>query len=165
MVQAYQDNLQVHDLGVDISASIQFLLSHSGHVTFEQWEILKQIGRQYDGDEVVPPAVPFEAVVYDANFSMADELQAQIMAVRAIRDRIMTADGQLSSEISTREAKEVVSSGSTLLGSLMKFHEKVVNMERLRLLESSVVEVLGEQDEEIKDMVLHKLEEKLQNLE
>lgn len=152
----YQDNLQTSNLQGDIDDAVEFLRQHVGFVTKEQWDLLQVIGRRYRMD--------VEAVAYDANFSLADEVQAQIQAVRAIRDRIMTPDGQLSQDITTREAKEVVSSGSTLLTSLMKFHEKVVNMERMRLLETSVIEALEEADQELKALVLAKMEEKLANL-
>lgn len=152
----YQDNLQTHNLQGDIDEAVEFLRQHAGFVTKDQWDRLAGIGK------ALTPAT--EVVLYDANFSLADEVQAQIQAVRAIRDRIMTPNGQLSKDITTREAKEVVSSGSTLLTSLMKFHEKVVNMERIRMLETSVIEALEEADQEIKSLVLTKMEEKLANL-
>ena len=154
----YQDNIEQHNLQEDIDDAIEFLRQHAMHIALPQWEQLKGLGKRFESKVVSPE------VIYDANFSMADELQSQIQAVRAVRERIMTRDGQLMSDITTREAKEVISSGSTLLGTLMKFHEKIQNMERLRLLETAVVEVLEETSEEVKEQVLVKMEEKLANL-
>lgn len=154
----YQDSLETHNLLEDLQSSVDFLLQNVMFLERRQWDRLKRIGEKFE------PAKARQEVVYDASFSLAEELQAQITAVRAVRDRIMTKEGHLSEDITTREAKEVISSGSTLMSSLMKFHEKVVNMERLRLLETSVVEALEEVDGEVRERVLGKMEEKLANL-
>lgn len=140
----------------DLEQSVEFIVSLSHKVSEEQWNRLYRcLAHRFETSRSETE------VVYDANFSLADELQSQIMAVRAIRQRIMSSQGVISDDITTREAKEVISSGSTLLGSLMKYHEKVVNMERLRLLESAVIEALGEVQDDVKDKVLVKMEEKL----
>lgn len=158
MVEQYHDSLQTNALEGDLQGAVNLLLQHAGYVTVQMWDALQRLGKQFVDEQPVLP------VMYGADFSMAGELEAQIRAVRAVRDRIMSADGQLSKDISTREAKEVISSGSTLLSTLMKHHEKVVNMERLRLLESSVVEALTEVDEELKEVVLQVMEKKLANV-
>lgn len=154
----YEDKLETHSLHEDVEGSVNFLLQHADYVEAGQWlRMERRIGPRFDEEAR-------EGVTYGADFSMAEELQAQIAAVRAVRDRIMMRDGSLSTDISTREAKEVISSGSTLLGTLMKYHEKVMNMERLRLLEASVVEALGEVEEELRDQVLGIMDQKLSNL-
>lgn len=160
-MEPYKDNIEEHNLQEDIGQAVTFLKQHASYVMPGHWEVLAGIGERFRPVEEEEGAGP---MVYDANFSMADELQAQIRAVRAIRNKIMSDKGVLSDDISTREAKEVVSSGSTLLGTLMKYHEKVVNMERMRMLESSVIEALAEVDEEVRDRVLFIMEEKLANL-
>lgn len=157
-MQAYQDNLETHDLEADLTGAVELLVQHANYVTQELWSRLQGIGRQFNDGKVEVDTS------YGADFSMANELAAQIRAVRAMRDRIMRIDGTLSADISTREAKEVVGSMTSMMNTLMKHHQKVVNMERLRMLESSVVEVLGEVDEEVKEMVLVKMEEKLANI-
>jgi hypothetical protein len=160
-MSTHASTIEQNGLIEDIENAVEFLRQHAGYVEKASWEVLKRIGSQFELEEV-EAARP--VVVYDANFSMAEEIQSQIMAVRAVRNKIMNADGSLSRDITTREAKEVVSSGSTLLTTLMKFHEKVQNMERLRLLETAVVEVLEGVDEDVRDQVLHRMEEKLANL-
>lgn len=152
----YQDGLESHDLIEDIKGAVDFLQQNAPFVEYAQWlELKDSIGERYlDKEKVLEP------VVYDANFSLAEELQSQIAAVRAVREKIMHK-GKLVSDITTREAKEVISSGSTLLGTLMKYHEKVVNMERLRILEMSVVEALLEVDKDLRDRVIDIMEEKL----
>ena len=161
-MSTYQDNIETHDLQADIGEAVSFLLQHAAFVTDAQWRGLSAVvGARFAALEERPSDTPFD---YDASFSVADELEAQILAVRAVRQRIMAADGSINRDISTREAKEVISSGSTLLGTLMKYHEKVVNMERLRVLEQSVIEALEHVDMEVKDVVLATMEEKLANV-
>jgi len=160
-MQSYQDNLENHDLTSDITEAVDFLVGNGKYVVLEQWKQLEEIGDQFE--EVLRVKKEKTRVVYDANFSLAEELQAQISAVRAVREKIMV-NGRLADTTTTREAKEVISSGSTLLGTLMKYHEKVVNMERLRLLEVSVIEALQEVDETLRDKVMELLEVKLERL-
>lgn len=158
----YQDKLGEPQLEQDIDASVRYLLQHAAYVSAEQWARLERIGARFAPVPVVAEAEPVS--IYGADFSLANELESQIRAVRAVRERVIDSRGQLQDDITTREAKEVIASGSTLLGTLMKYHEKVVNMERMRLLEQSVIEVLEEEDEEVKDRVLMKMEEKLENM-
>jgi ABC-type amino acid transport substrate-binding protein len=98
---------------------------------------------------------------YGADFDLAQEVGEQIKAVRAVRQQVMTADGSVAEGMTPRDMKEVVTSGTTLLGSLMKFHKEVINMDRLRKLEQAVIDVLMEEDEDLKNRVLAKLEERL----
>ena len=99
---------------------------------------------------------------YDASFDLGSEVSAQIKAVRAIRSYVFDAKGNIRDGITSREAKEVISSGSTMLASLMKYHKDVMNMDRLRMLEQAVVEALQEYDPELREQVLKTLEEKLE---
>jgi methyltransferase-like protein len=98
---------------------------------------------------------------YNASFDLGDEVEQQIRAVRAIRAQVFDANGNMRADISSREAKEVISTGSTMLATLMKYHEKVQNMERLRKLELSVMEALTEISPELQEKALALLEEKL----
>lgn len=98
---------------------------------------------------------------YNASFDLGDEVEQQIRAVRAIRAQVFDANGNMRSDISSREAKEVISTGSTMLATLMKYHEKVQNMERLRKLELSVMEALTEASPDLQEKTMALLEEKL----
>ena len=103
-----------------------------------------------------------EHVVYGAGFDLASEVEQQILAVRAARDHVMTRDGRLKSGFSSRDAKDLVTAGSTLLQSLMKHHAEIMNIERMRALEQAVIETLKKADPEIAKSVISKLEERLQ---
>lgn len=98
---------------------------------------------------------------YGADFDLAQEVGEQIKAVRAIRQQVMNTDGSVAEGMTPRDMKEVVSSGTTLLSSLMKFHKEVINMDRLRKLEQAIIDVLMEEDEDLKNRVVAKLEERL----
>lgn len=110
-------------------------------------------------EDTLAPAAPVE---YGTGFDLGAEVEAQIQAVRAVRGTVME-NGRIIKGVSSREAKEVISSGSTLLNTLMKFHEKVLNMDRLRLLEAAVIEVLGEESEELRNRVVENMEQKLED--
>lgn len=111
-----------------------------------------------EGSNKKPPP----AVVYDASFSLLEEVQAQVIAVRAVRNQIIEPNGTIKPDISTREAKEVVSSGSTLLNTLMKFHPQIMNMDRQLKLETSIIEVLSKEGKGLKDKVMKLFEDKFE---
>lgn len=98
--------------------------------------------------------------VYDANFSVADELSLQIQAVQALRQHVFPG-GRLKHGASIREAKEVVTTCNQMIKTLMDSHERIMNMERMRAIEAATVDVLGEMNEKAKEMFLQRLELKL----
>ena len=59
----------------------------------------------------------------------------------------------------------MISTGGTLLSTLLKFHKEMVNMDRLRHIEATVVELLGEEDESLRDKFLSMLELRLEQEE
>jgi hypothetical protein len=69
--------------------------------------------------------------------------------------------GAIKEGFTPREAKEVVTSGTTMLSALMKHRKEIVNMERLRKLESAVIEVLREEDPAVRERVVARWEERL----
>lgn len=97
---------------------------------------------------------------YDANFSVADELSLQIQAVQALRQHVFPG-GRLKQDASIREAKEVITTCNQMIKTLMDSHERIMNMERMRAIESATVDVLSEMSEKDKEMFLERLELKL----
>lgn len=143
----------------DLDDHVNTLLTHRHYLSQAQVDRIARALR-IDVEESAPRQAA--GMEYGADFDMAYEVQQQITAVRAIRDHVMDSRGRLREGITARDAKEVVTSGSTLLSSLMKFHSSVVNMERLRLLERAVVEVLREEDDDLRDRVLTRLAQRLE---
>lgn len=84
---------------------------------------------------------------YDETFSMADEVKEVMVAVRLLRKSIYAAGGKkLREGVTISEAKDVISMSNTMINTLMKSHEKIMNMERYRAVEQATVDVLRELD-------------------
>lgn len=156
-------------LETDLESSVAFICQHARHLSLIQKDRLK---KSMGLDKLVDPTDPeaesimqATATNYGAEFDLAEEVEQQIKAVRAIRANVFDSNGNLRSSVSSREAKEIISTGSTMLGTLMKYHEKVMNMERLRKLEQAVIEALMDADEAFKDKVMENLEQKLEAAE
>ena len=147
-------------LSSDLEEAVVHLCQHAKFLSRGQREKLRSALLIVDP---TAPHVPNQHDLnYDASFDLGSEVSAQIKAVRAIRSYVFDAKGNIRDGITSREAKEVISSGSTMLASLMKYHKDVMNMDRLRMLEQAVVEALQEYDPELREQVLKTLEEKLE---
>lgn len=155
----YVDDLGQHSLAEDLEETVTFLIQHKVHISLPQRERLREAVKLPGEEAIMAPAEP---VGYGTGFDLGAEVEAQIQAVRAVRSTVMK-DGRIIDGVSSREAKEVISSGSTLLNTLMKFHEKVLNMDRLRMLEAAVIEVLGEESEDLRERVVESMEQKLED--
>ena len=140
----------------DLEDSVAFICAHARFLNANQRSRLRAVSRE-TGE------TPQE-IIYGADFQLGEEVEAQIRAVRAIRDHVLDRHGNIKEGVMLREAKDVVTSGGQLLSTLMKFHKEVVNMERLRRLEQAVVAVLREEDEELAARVLKLMEESLERL-
>ena len=98
------------------------------------------------GSHGEPNAVEVEDV-YDETFSMAEEVHEVMKAVKLLRKSILAPGGKaLKTGITTTEAKDVISMSNTMINTLMKSHEKIMNMERYRAVEQATVDVLRELD-------------------
>lgn len=98
---------------------------------------------------------------YGADFDFTVEIGAQIAAVKAMRSKVMSANGTLKDAVSTREAKEVLSASTTLLTTLMKHHDKIVNFDRQRALEEAVKAAVQTLPENARDAFFAELERRL----
>ena len=145
----------------DLSDPVEFVCQNARFLGDAQAERLyeamkKRLDVVVEVEEMAAPQVP-----YGADFDLSEEVGAQISAVRAIREEVFK-NGKIRGDITLREAKDVIASGSSLLSTLSKHHADIVNMGRLRGLEAAVIEALQEQDEEFKEKVMGLLEEKLE---
>lgn len=145
----------------DLRHALEQVLTYASFLSRDQRDRLREALSKFDPVE----GVTMSAVEYGAGFDLAGEVEAQIAAVRAVRATVIGSDGRILPGISSREAKEVISSGSTLLTTLMRFHEKVQNLDRLRKLESSVLDALREVDPDLQEEVIKRLEDKLSDEE
>ena len=149
-------------LAEDLEETVTHLIQHARYLSLPQKERLRaslMIGQPLpeaaDQIQIAPETK------YNASFDLGDEVEQQIKAVRAIRAQVFDGNGNMRGSVSSREAKEIISTGSTMLSTLMKYHEKVMNMERLRKLELSVMEALSEASTDLQEKALALLEEKL----
>jgi len=79
---------------------------------------------------------------YGADFDMSVEVNDQIRTVRALRAMVINENGTIKTGYTARDAKELISASGTLLGSLMKFHDKIINQSRMRMVEQATIEVI-----------------------
>lgn len=76
---------------------------------------------------------------YGADFDLAKEMNEQIRVVRALRNMLTDEDGNIVKGTSPREAKELISTSGTMLQNLMKFHDKIMNTDRMRMIEQATI--------------------------
>jgi len=95
---------------------------------------------------------------YGAHFDISNEVNEQIKAVRALRSLVMDDSGNINEGYTARDAKELIGSSNTLLGSLMKFHDKIINQNRMRLIEQATIEAVKTLPEEQQELFFTKLQ-------
>lgn len=105
-----------------------------------------------------------QTVEYGASFDIKEEVQMQIMAVRAMRNAVMP-NGRVRPGLASREMKEVVTASSTLLNTLMKTHDKIMSLERQRAIEEAVTTSIQTLPEEQKKQFLATLAENLSTIQ
>ena len=105
-----------------------------------------------------------ETVEYGASFDIKEEVQMQIMAVRAMRNAVMP-NGKVRPGLASREVKEVVTASSTLLNTLMKTHKDVMSFSRSRAIEEAVTTTVRTLPEDQQQAFFAVLEENLSAIE
>lgn len=105
-----------------------------------------------------------DQVEYNASFNLREEVQAQIMAVRALRNSVMPG-GRVSPGMHAREIKEMISASSTLLNTLLKTHGQILSLERSRCIEEAVTEAIKTLPDEARESFLSLLETNLSAIE
>lgn len=79
---------------------------------------------------------------YGADFDLTSEINQQIRLVRAMRSKVLGENGHLKNEIPVREARETITSSNAMIQQLMKHHKDVMNMERMRAVETATIEAV-----------------------
>jgi hypothetical protein len=87
------------------------------------------------------------------------EVLEQVKAVRALRQSVVSASGKLGAGI--RDTKEALSATTQLLSLLTKIQSEVLNMDRVRTLQKTTVEVLNEIDPALRIKFVDLLEQRL----
>ena len=105
-----------------------------------------------------------EKVVYNETFDLKEEVAQQIAAVRLMREFLMPG-GQVKPGTNPRELKEMVSSSATLMGVLMKTHDKILSFDRSRAVELAVSETIKTLSDADRATFMKKLEENLSAIE
>ena len=100
---------------------------------------------------------------YGADFSLADEIGLQIVAVQNLRQHVFP-NGHLREGCNIREAKEVLTTCNVMCKTLMDNHERIMSMERMRAVEAATVDILIELDDGLKERFLERLRARLEGL-
>lgn len=90
---------------------------------------------------------PSDEEAYDETFDMEREVAEVLRSVKILRKSILTPSGRgLRAGVTVAEAKDVISMSNSMINTLMKSHEKIVNMARYRAVEQATVDVLRDLD-------------------
>lgn len=135
--------------------AVEEILNHPDALTDEQLTDLHAILQHY---------LP-EAVHYGADFDFTQEITAQITSIRALRLKVMRPNGTLKEDVTTREAKEVITASASLLQQLMKHHDKIQNFERQRAIEEATTQAIKTLPSEVQQKFFDTLKELLTRLE
>ncbi len=139
----------------ELDDAVALILNNATALTKDQISDLLTILREHGTQQVT----------LDASFDIRQEIEQQIMLVRAMRQNVLTEGGRIKTDIPAREVKEVVSSSNTMIASLMKYMEQIVSMGRLMQVEKAVISTLEDIDPAIKEQFLKKLAENLEAVE
>jgi hypothetical protein len=101
---------------------------------------------------------------YGADFSLADEMGLQIVAVQNLRQHVFP-NGHLREGCNVREAKEVLTTCNIMIKTLMDNHARIMSMERMRAVEAATVDILVELKDELKEQFLERLRVRLEGLQ
>lgn len=98
---------------------------------------------------------------YGADFDVSQEIGEQITVVKAMRARLIDADGKLNARFSAKEAKEILGASNALNQTIMKFQKEITNFQRLIMVENAVKAALDTLPREAQERYLEVLTEQL----
>lgn len=93
-----------------------------------------------------------EGEEFSGDFDLQVEITQQLRLLREMRTRAMSEGS------SVREMKEVMTGASSLITTLIREQEKVINMDRLRYVEQAVVECLKTLPDDVQQAFMKKME-------
>lgn len=100
---------------------------------------------------------------YGADFDVSQEIGEQITVVKAMRARLIDADGRLTARFSAKEAKEILGASNALNQTIMKFQKEITNFQRLIMVENAVKAALDTLPREAQEKYLEVLTQQLTN--
>lgn len=121
--------------GVNLDELIDFLITRKQFLRPDQ---IARIRAELPPNVADPPPTRF-----GSEFDLLEEIQTQINAVQILRDRVIQ-DGELAEGVTVRDAKEALSAATSLITTLNKVYQDIVNASRLRQIELATVEVVKE---------------------
>lgn len=98
---------------------------------------------------------------YGADFSLADEIGLQIVAVQNLRQHVFP-NGHLRESCNIREAKEVLTTCNVMIKTMIDNHDRIMSMERMRAVEAATIDTLVELDDSLKEQFLERLRVRLE---
>jgi Zn-dependent M16 (insulinase) family peptidase len=105
--------------------------------------------------------VAFDSVTHepveDGPIDMLSEVQAQMQMVRMIRKQIIA----LGSKANPKDLQSLVSTSTSLFGMLTKYSNDIINQDRIKAIESAVVEAIKDLGPDVQGEYFRKLEELL----
>lgn len=173
-IRDFEEEVESHSLSKELVYSVnQILEAAQTHVlSHQQVQLLSEglTGSYPDyfsgakAARTLGDGIPIDPQ-YGADFDLAGEVNEQIKAVRALRSMVISEDGKIADGYTARDAKELIASANTLLGSLMKFHDKIINQNRMRLIEQAAIEAVKTLPEEQQELFFTKLQEGLDKIQ
>jgi len=85
---------------------------------------------------------------YGPGFDVSSEINAQIKMVRTLRAKLEVEISTNDSKTTSRDMKEAIAAGSSMMSTLMKYHKEIVNQDRLRMVEEATIEAVKSLPEE-----------------
>lgn len=122
--------------GVNLDELIDFLVTRKPFLRPEQ---IHRIQGAFSVPVELPSAPQQERL--SAEFDFLAEVQTQINAVQILRNRVIDND-QLADGVSVRDAKEALSAATSLITTLNKVYQDIVNANRLRQVEMAVIDTV-----------------------
>lgn len=102
---------------------------------------------------------------FGANFDLAEEITFQLQALTAVRENIFSQDGRIRDGKTIKDAKEFLTSSTSLLQLLQKSRNELINADRMQAMEEAIIETLNEQTDEIKEAFMSKFESRLEKIQ
>ena len=106
----------------------------------------------------------YKNVDFDEEFDVRDELSTMMKMVHAVRSSIMTPDNQIARDTSISEVKAVIDASVRLATLLTKSNKELINMDRIKAVESSFLQVIGGMPTEVQKQYVENLENRMKLL-
>lgn len=86
---------------------------------------------------------PYQALEFDEDFNIRDELVIMMKMVKAVRNEVIDPAGRVKEGTTIQEVKSVLDSSLKLSSELNKVNKDLINQERMQAVEASFMEVVA----------------------